>query len=100
MNAEGNANCVMRNEQAPERFPLTHYSYALLPPICVHPVPFVVPHPLRALCVSAVNPDRALLDLDGGALLFELGLEGLGLFLRDAFLDRLRSAVDQVLRLL
>src|SRR5689334_22981408 len=40
---------------------------------------------------------RGLLDLDGGALLFELGLQGGGFVLIDAFLDRRRGAVDQVL---
>src|SRR5690606_28295020 len=38
-------------------------------------------------------------DLELGAGALELRLEGRGLFLRDAFLDRLGSALDQVLRL-
>ena len=41
-----------------------------------------------------------LLDLDGGACLLELRLDRVGLVLGDAFLDRLRGRVDQVLRLL
>jgi len=41
-----------------------------------------------------------LLDLDGGAGLFELLLGVLGLVLGDAFLDRLRGALDDVLGLL
>src|SRR3546814_20189414 len=39
------------------------------------------------------------LDLDGRAGCFELGLDLLGLFLVDAFLDGLRRAFDQRLRL-
>src|SRR5918995_6367161 len=47
-----------------------------------------------------VEPLRpSLLDLDAGAGLLELGLDRVGLLARDAFLHRLRSAVDQVLRL-
>ena len=42
----------------------------------------------------------ALLDLDLGALLFEGGLDLLGLVLGDALLDRLRRRVDEVLGLL
>src|SRR3954464_10060538 len=42
----------------------------------------------------------ALLDLDFGAGLLELCLDRVGLVLRDALLDRLRSRVDEVLRLL
>src|ERR1700722_15144778 len=41
-----------------------------------------------------------LLVLDGGASLFELSLELVGLFLLDAFLDGLRRAVNQVLSFL
>src|SRR5664279_3692164 len=41
-----------------------------------------------------------LLDLDGGAGLFELGLDRVGLFLVHALLDRLGSRVDEVLGLL
>src|SRR5919109_17664 len=43
---------------------------------------------------------RYLLELDGGAGLFELRLDLVGLFLRRAFLDRVRRAVDEVLGLL
>src|SRR5687768_8165184 len=42
----------------------------------------------------------ALLDLDGRALLLELGLHRVRLVLRDALLHRRRRAVDEVLRLL
>src|SRR5438067_353751 len=42
----------------------------------------------------------ALLDLDFGAGLLELCLDRVGLVLGDALLDRLRSRVDEVLRLL
>src|SRR5438067_13290447 len=42
----------------------------------------------------------ALLDLDFGAGLLELCLDRVGLLLGDALLDRLRSRVDEVLRLL
>src|SRR5205823_7456992 len=42
----------------------------------------------------------ALLDLDFGAGLLELRLDRVGLVLGDALLDRLRSRVDEVLRLL
>src|SRR5690606_579349 len=45
-------------------------------------------------------PRRPLLDLDGRAGLFQLLLDLLGLLLGDAFLDRLGSAVHQVLGLL
>lgn len=38
-----------------------------------------------------------LLDLDLRSSLHKLGLDGLGLFLLDAFLDRLRRVVDEVL---
>src|SRR4051812_32391980 len=41
-----------------------------------------------------------LLDLDLGTLLFEGGLDLLGLVTRDAFLDRLRAGVDEILGLL
>ena len=41
-----------------------------------------------------------LLDLDFGAGLLELFGDLLGIFLRDAFLDRLGSAVDHVLGVL
>src|SRR6478672_7020481 len=41
-----------------------------------------------------------LFDLDGGAGLFELRLDPVGLLAVDAFLDRVRSAVDEVLGLL
>src|ERR1041384_1655126 len=41
-----------------------------------------------------------LLDLDAGAGFFELALDLVGLVLRDAFLDGVRGAVDQVLGLL
>src|SRR5581483_6492319 len=42
----------------------------------------------------------ALLELDGGACLLELGLDLVGLFLVHALLDRLRRRVDEVLGLL
>src|SRR5690606_3643270 len=45
-------------------------------------------------------PRCRLLQLDGRALLLQLGLDLLGLFLRHALLDRLRRVVDEVLRLL
>jgi hypothetical protein len=41
-----------------------------------------------------------LLDLDLGASLFELGLGSGGIFFGNAFLDRLGSGFDQILRLL
>src|SRR5436853_7252302 len=41
-----------------------------------------------------------LVDLDGGAGLFELRLDRVGLVLGNALLDRLGSRVDEVLRLL
>src|SRR4051812_24189479 len=41
-----------------------------------------------------------LLELDRGAGLFELALDRVGLVLGDAFLDRLRSRVHEVLGLL
>src|SRR5262245_47115739 len=47
-----------------------------------------------------LDRERALLQLDGGACLLELGLDAVGLLLVDALLDRLRSRVDEVLRLL
>src|SRR5206468_3722556 len=53
-------------------------------------------HPAAA----ARSPSNALLDLDGGACLFELRLDRVRLVPRDAFLDGLRSGVHQVLRLL
>ena len=43
---------------------------------------------------------RKLLEFDGGAGLFELGLGGLGGCLVGLFEDRLRCAVDEVLGLL
>src|SRR6266498_390818 len=56
--------------------------------------------PLR----GGLTPDSRLLlellQLDGGAGLFELALDRVGLFLGDAFLDRVGRAVDEVLRLL
>src|ERR1035437_277884 len=45
-------------------------------------------------------PRQGLLDLDFRALLFEGGLDLGGLVLRDALLDGLREAVDEVLGLL
>src|SRR5690349_5111637 len=42
----------------------------------------------------------ALLDVDLGTLLFEGGLDLLGLVLRHAFLDRLRRGIDEILGLL
>src|SRR5258705_357040 len=42
---------------------------------------------------------RALLELDGGANLLELGLELIGLLALDALLDRLRRLVDEGLGL-
>src|SRR5690242_20594889 len=44
-------------------------------------------------------PGRTLLQLDGAAGILDLLLDLLGLFLVDAFLDRLRGAFDQRLRL-
>src|SRR5665213_1023999 len=46
----------------------------------------------------ATNPAAALLDFDCGALLFELGFDLIRFVLVDAGLDRLRRAVDEVLR--
>src|SRR5215467_3243588 len=46
------------------------------------------------------NTWQSLLELDLGALGLELGLELLGVGLRHAVLDRLRSTFDQVLGLL
>src|SRR5204863_7602218 len=43
---------------------------------------------------------RSLLDLDRGAGFLELPLDRVGLLAGDAFLDRLGSRVDEVLRLL
>src|SRR5690606_13157298 len=43
------------------------------------------------------KPRTVLLQLDLGASAFELSLDLLGLVLGHAFLDRLRSALDQVL---
>src|SRR5206468_5455843 len=42
----------------------------------------------------------ALLELDGGTCLLELRLDRVGLFLREALLDRIGRAVDEVFRLL
>src|SRR5258707_3393218 len=42
----------------------------------------------------------SVLELDGGASVFELALDLVGLFLVHAFLDRLRSRVDEILGLL
>src|SRR5271165_2684693 len=55
-------------------------------------VPLLRTEPARA--------GRPLLELDLRPHLFQSGLDLLGLFLADAFLDRLRRAFDQVLRLL
>src|SRR3954467_13981975 len=44
--------------------------------------------------------ERVLLQLDGGAGLFELRLDRVGFLLVHALLDRLRSRVDEVLGLL
>src|SRR4029453_2545299 len=44
--------------------------------------------------------EQRLLELDRGAGFFQLRLDLVGLFLRDAFLDRVRRAVDEVLGLL
>src|SRR5262249_19454987 len=44
--------------------------------------------------------DSALLELDSRSRFFKLALDLVGLFLRGALLDRLRSRVDEVLRLL
>ena len=49
---------------------------------------------------SPQRPFGRLLQLDGGAGLFELALDLVGLFLVHALLDRLRGRVDEVLRLL
>src|SRR5687767_3324373 len=46
---------------------------------------------------SKMRAREVLLDLHLGSRSFELLLDVLGLFLADAFLDRLRSAFDQVL---
>src|ERR1043165_1912580 len=51
------------------------------------------------LTPDSETPDFRLLHFDGRAGFGELGADGLGLFLRDAFLDRLRRGLDQVLRL-
>src|SRR5262252_8603871 len=48
----------------------------------------------------AAGLEGGLLDLDGGALLFELGLHVGGFLLRDLVLHGLRSAIHQVLGLL
>src|ERR1700761_2645852 len=54
--------------------------------------------PDRALPVRGRSRSkRCLLELDLGASLLELGLELVGFFLVDAFLDRLRRAFDEVL---
>src|SRR6478672_3371935 len=64
------------------------------------PRPLSVPSSLPlCLRVSVVRIVRMLFDLDGGALLFELRLQLLGLFLVDPLLHRLRSVVNQVLGL-
>src|SRR5690606_24247042 len=54
---------------------------------------------LRWSAVASAKPDAppALLDFDLGADFLELLLDGLGLFLRDPFLDRLGRALDEVL---
>src|SRR6266540_6637945 len=44
------------------------------------------------------NQRRSLLNLDLGALLFQLLLDGLGLFLGHASLDRLGCTLNQILR--
>src|SRR5207247_1312508 len=49
---------------------------------------------------SGTVPSRRLLQLDGGTGLFELALDRVGLFLGEAFLDRVGCTVDEVLRLL
>src|SRR6185369_12491448 len=46
-----------------------------------------------------LKTERSLLELDGAAGILDLLLDLLGLFLVDAFLDGLRSAFDQRLRL-
>src|SRR3954453_21602578 len=54
------------------------------------------------LLAHGVRPParEPLLELDGGACLLELGLDRVGLLLVHAPLDRLRSRVDEILRLL
>src|ERR1700761_6577680 len=49
---------------------------------------------------ASLREDRELLVLDGGAGLFELSLELVGLVLLDALLDSLGCAVDEILGLL
>src|SRR5215218_380233 len=46
------------------------------------------------------SPKKGRGQLDAGSRLLELTLDRVGLLLRDAFLDRVGSAVDEVLRLL
>ena len=58
---------------------------------------------LAALCQAAAAHARSsneLLEGDLGTGLFELLLGGFGVSLREAFLDSLRGALDEVLRLL
>src|SRR5258705_12744203 len=54
----------------------------------------------RVTPVRVAAGGRPLLHFDSSALLFPLPLDGGGLVLRDARLDGLRSAVDEVLRFL
>src|SRR5690242_19397694 len=72
----------------------------------------IVPHPGRSAAVPCNDEGPpspaglpivgapAFLDLDLGALLLERGLDLLGLVAGNAFLDRLRRGVDEVLGLL
>src|SRR6188508_1289997 len=54
----------------------------------------------RSTATRGRSLSRELLDLDACAGLFELGLDLVGLVLRDALLDGCRSTVDDVLGLL
>ena len=53
----------------------------------------------KTACPNLRSRKEELLDFDSGARVDELLLDRLGFFLADAFLDRLGSAVDQVLGL-
>src|SRR6266516_1118717 len=53
--------------------------------------------PLATLKEGPHRGPSSLLELDLGAGFFELRLDLIGLFLRRAFLDRVRRAIDQVL---
>src|SRR5687768_18028527 len=83
--------------QKPQQ-PASTHSHPAGEPRLIRYCPYGSPNREQMQAVRTTGSE--LLDLDGRANLGELRLDLLGLFLVDAFLDRLGCTVHQVLRLL